>query len=382
MCNKRQLLRSLGALRATDAGFRTDGVLTMRVNASSTKFATPPQLLPFYAQLLERVRGLPGVKSASMISTLFLSNTPSSGIFTLEDRPPFPPGEAIEATRDTVSPGFLESMQVKLVSGRFFDARDTATSPLVVIVNETFAKRYWPTRDAVGQRLVFGRPDTSPTAKPPQWIEIVGVIGDMKRRGLHQGARLEMFVSTNQRVNRNMQLLIATDNDNPLALTPAIRAEVRALDPTGPITEITTIDAMVGESLALRRFQALLLALFSILAVLLAAVGIFGLMAQVVSRRTSEIGLRMALGAGRGDVLGMVMRQGLVLAGLGAILGLAGAYALARTLSAMLYGVGVADPVSYAAALGALLAAVLLACALPAWRASRVDPMVALREEA
>ena len=238
------LLRSLGALRATDAGFRTDGVLTMRVNASSTKFATPPQLLPFYAQLLERVRGLPGVKSASMISTLFLSNTPSSGIFTLEDRPPFPPGEAIEATRDTVSPGFLESMQVKLVSGRFFDARDTATSPLVVIVNETFAKRYWPTRDAVGQRLVFGRPDTSPTAKPPQWIEIVGVIGDMKRRGLHQGARLEMFVSTNQRVNRNMQLLIATDNDNPLALTPAIRAEVRALDPTGPITEITTIEAV------------------------------------------------------------------------------------------------------------------------------------------
>ncbi len=281
-----------------------------------------------------------------------------------------------------MSPGFLESMQARLVGGRFFDVRDTATSPLVVIVNETFAKRYWPNRDAVGQRLVFGRPDTGPNARPPQWIEIVGVIGDMKRRGLHQGARLEMFVSTNQRVNRNMQLLIVADSDNPLALTPAIRAEVRALDPSGPITEITTVDALIGESLALRRFQALLLALFSMLAVLLAAVGIFGLMAQVVSRRTSEIGLRMALGAGRGDVLGMVMRQGLVLAGLGAILGLAGAYALARALQAMLYGVGATDPVSYVGAMIVLVVSVLLACALPAWRASRVDPMVALREEA
>ncbi len=290
------LLRSLGALRGTDAGFRTDGVLSMRVNASTTKFAGPPQLLPFYAQLLERVRAVPGVKSASVISSLFLSETPSSGIFTLEDRPPFPSGEAVEATRDSVSPGFFESMQTRLISGRFFDARETATSPLVVIVNETFAKRYWPTRDAVGQRLVFGRPDTGPNARPPQWIEIVGVVGDMKRRGLHRGARLEMFVSTNQRVGRNMQLLIVTDNDNPLALTPAVRAEVRALDPSGPITEVTTVDAMIGESLALRRFQALLLALFSMLAVLLAAVGIFGLMAQVVSRRTSEIGLRMALG--------------------------------------------------------------------------------------
>ena len=189
------LLRSLGALRATDAGFRTDGVLTMRVNASSTKFATP-QLLPFDAQLLERVRGLPGVKSASMISTLFLSNTPSSGIFTLEDRPPFPPGEAIEATRDTVSPGFLESMQVKLVSGRFFDARDTATSPLVVIVNETFAKRYFPTGPTVGRfvassatgigplgvNLLRLRPPApqgaAPLHIPPTQYQIVGVIQD------------------------------------------------------------------------------------------------------------------------------------------------------------------------------------------------------------
>jgi putative ABC transport system permease protein len=175
-------------------------------------------------------------------------------------------------------------------------------------------------------------------------------------------------------------LLVVPADDNPLALTPAIRAEVRALDPSGPITEITTVDALIGESLALRRFQALLLALFSILAVLLAAVGIFGLMAQVVSRRTSEIGLRMALGAARGDVLGMVMRQGLTLAAIGAILGLAGAYALARALEAMLYGVGVTDPVSYAGAFTALLLASLLACALPAWRASRVDPVVALRE--
>jgi predicted permease len=376
------LLRSLGALRGTDAGFRTDGVLSMRVNASSTKFPDAPRMLPFYAELIARVRALPGVKSASMISALFLSNTPSSGDFTLEDRPPFPSAEAIEATRDVVSPDFLESMQVRLVSGRFFDARDTASSAPVVIVNETFAKRYWPNRDPVGQRMMFGRPATGPGARPPQWMTIVGVIGDMKRRGLHQGARLETFMSTGQRVSRGMQLLIVTDSGHPLALTPAIRAEVRALDASGPITEITTVDALIGESLALRRFQALLLALFSTLAVMLAAVGIFGLMAQVVSRRTSEIGLRMALGAARGDVLGMVLRQGLTLAGIGALFGLAGAFALARALHALLYGVGVADPVSYVGAMTVLVVSVLLACALPAWRASRVDPMAALREGA
>jgi putative ABC transport system permease protein len=370
------LLRSLGKLRGMDTGFRTAGVLTMRVNASRTKYAQGPQLTQFYDELLARVRALPGVKNASTISDLFLSNTPSSGTFTLEDRPPFPPSEQIEATTDFVSPGFFEAMQVRLVRGRFFDERDQDGAPPALVINETFAQRYWPNQDPVGKRLVFG----SPGPRNP-WITIVGVAGDMRRRGLHQGSRLEVFGCTAQRSGRNMQLLVVTGGQ-PLALVPAVRAEVRKLDPSGPVTNVSTVEAEIGVSLAVRRFQALLLALFSLLAVLLAAVGIFGLMAQVVVRRTPEIGLRMALGARPQDVLRMVFRQGVLLAAAGAAAGIAAAFALARVLDSLLFGVSAADPISYAGAALVMALAVLLACGIPAWRAARVDPMVALRIEA
>jgi putative ABC transport system permease protein len=173
---------------------------------------------------------------------------------------------------------------------------------------------------------------------------------------------------------------VVTDG-KPLALAPAVRAEIRALDPAGPITDISTVEADIGESLAVRRFQALLLALFSLLAVLLAAVGIFGLMAQVVVRRTPEIGLRMALGASPQDVLKMVLRQGVQLAAAGAVAGIFGAFAMARVLRNLLFGVSAADPISYAGAAVVMGFAVLLACGLPAWRAARVDPMVALRND-
>jgi putative ABC transport system permease protein len=368
------LLRSLASLRAMETGFRTGGVLTLRVNASRTKFPQGPQLSQFYDQLLVRLRSLPGVKDASIVSDLFLSNTPSSGTFTLEDRPPFPPAEEIEATADVVSPGFFEMMQVRLVHGRFPDATDKDPAKPTIVVNETFATKYWPGQDPTGKRMMFGRP-----APNRAWFTIVGVVGDMRRRGLHRGARLETFRSTTLNVGRNMQVLIATDAP-PLTLVPAVRAEVRALDTSGPITQISTVEADLGESLAVRRFQALLLALFAGLAVLLAAVGIFGLMTQVVVRRTAEIGLRMALGASARDVLKMVIRQGVLLAAAGGVAGIVGALVVAKLLQSLLFGVGTADLVSYGGASMVMTLAVLLACGLPAWRAARVDPMVALRD--
>jgi len=367
------LLRSLGALRGMDTGFRTGNVLTMRVNASRTTFAQPPQLRQFYDQLLERIGALPGVKSAALTSNLFLSNTPSSGTFTLEDRPPFPPSEQIEATTDTVSPGFSDTMQVRLVGGRFLNASDRDGGARAIVINETFATRYWPNQNPVGKHMVFGTP-----GERNPWMTIVGVVGDMRRRGLQQGARLETFFSTTQNVGRNMQLLVATDG-NPIALASSVRAAVRALDPSSPITAVSTVEAQIGESLAIRRFQAWLLALFSMLAVSLAAVGIFGLMAQMVARRTPEIGVRMALGASPQQVLALVVRQGVGLAAAGAIVGICGAFALARGLQSLLFGVGAADPISYAGAGAVMAVSVLLACALPAWRAARVDPTIALR---
>jgi putative ABC transport system permease protein len=372
------LIRSFGVLRGMDAGFRTADVLMMRINASRTRLPQSAHLVQFYDQLLPRVRALPGVKGVGLVSNLFLSNTPSSGTFTLEDRPPFPPSEQIEATIDGVSPGFFEAMQVRLVRGRFFDDTDKDGAARTIVINETFANRYWPNQDPVGKRMVFGEPRPKP--QQTNWMTIVGVVGDMRRRGMHQGARLETFLPSG-RSGRGMQLLVATEG-NPLALVPILRAEVRRLDPSAPITNVSTVEAEIGESLAVRRFQALLLGLFSVLAVLLAAVGIFGLMAQVVARRTAEIGLRMALGASPRDVLRMVLRQGVILGLAGGVVGVAGAFALARGLRTLLFGVGAADPVSYAGAAVVLVFAVLLACGLPAWKASRVDPMVALRHEA
>jgi len=369
------LIRSLRVLHATEPGFRTTGVLTMRVNASRSSFAQPPQVRQFYDQLLERIRALPGVKGTAVVTELFLSNTPNSGTFTLEDRPPFPPSEQIEATTDAVSPGFFETMQIPLVYGRFFDSRDRDGGARAVVINQTFASRYWPNQNPVGKRLVFGTPNEN-----NPWITIVGVAGDMRRRGLHQGSRLETFFSTTQNGGRNMQLLVTTDGD-PNALVGPVRAEIRTLDRSTPVTAISTVDAQLGESLAIRRFQAWLLAMFSMLAVLLAAVGVFGLMAQVVARRTPEIGVRMALGASPQQVLSMVLRQGVLFAAAGATVGLVGAFLLARALRSLLFGVSAADPVSYVGAALVMGLAVLLACAVPAWRAARIDPTLALRQD-
>jgi predicted lysophospholipase L1 biosynthesis ABC-type transport system permease subunit len=202
----------------------------------------------------------------------------------------------------------------------------------------------------------------------------------MRRRGLHQGARLETFFSTSQNIGRNMQLLVVADGE-PIALAAAVRAEIRALDRAAPVTAIGTVAAQIGESLAIRRFQAWLLAMFSVLAVLLSAVGVFGLMAQVVVRRTPEIGVRMALGASPRDVLGMVLRQGVWLAAAGAAIGLLGAFILARALRSLLFGVGAGDPISYVIAAGVMGTAIVLASAVPAWRAASVDPIVALRRD-
>jgi putative ABC transport system permease protein len=369
------LLRSLGALRGMDPGFRTGNVLTLRINTSRSRLQQAPQVAQFYDQLLQRVRALPGVRGAVVTTDLFLSDTPSSGTFTLEDRPPFPPAEQIEATFDAVSPGFFETMQIGLARGRFLDARDGDGAPRVAVINETFANKYWPNQDPVGKRFILGgpRPDAP-------WATIVGVIKDMRRRGLHRGARLEFYFPTGQNLRRDLQLLVASDGP-PLALAPAVRAEIRALDPLAPVTELSTVEAEIGDSLAVRRFQAFLLTLFSGLAVLLAAVGIFGLMAQLVIRRTPEIGLRMAVGATPSDVLRMVLRQGAILAAVGAAGGVAGALVLARVLRTMLYGVTPADPISYGAAAAVMSAAVLLACAIPAIRAARVAPLEALRNE-
>jgi putative ABC transport system permease protein len=371
------LLRSFTSLRGVDPGFRTQDVLTLQVATARTTNDQRPQVAEFYRQLLEKVGAMPGVAGATAITTLHLSETPNSGTFTLEDRPPFPEAEQIEATTDRVVPNFFEVLQVKLKYGRRFDQRDGAEAPRAIIINDSFAKRYWPGRDPVGQRMVFGRP-----SERNPWITIVGVVEDMHRRGLHRPARLETFLPVAQSPARGMQLLVAaSDKGSALRLTSAVRAAIRSLDARAPITQVSTVEDEVGESLAGRRFQTMLLSLFAILALVLAAVGIFGLIYQTVLRRTQEIGVRMALGAQSSDVVNMVIKRGMILIATGVGLGIAGSLALAKVVQGLLYGVTPFDILSYVAAALVLGAFGLLACWLPARRVTLVDPLEALRHE-
>jgi len=245
----------------------------------------------------------------------------------------------------------------------------------VAIINETMARRFWPNEDPIGKRFTFGdpRPDSS-------WLRIVGVVADMRRRGLDSLARCETFEPLSQRPSRGMNLVIRTAGD-PLKLAQGVRAEVRAMDRDTPVINVTTIERLLGESMAERRFQTTLLGLFSTVALALAAIGIYGLMYHSVARRTHEIGVRIALGASARDVLALVVREGLLLAAVGVAAGLAGSFALTRALAGLLFGVTATDPVTFAGVAGMLLMVALAASLIPARRATRVDPMVALRYE-
>jgi putative ABC transport system permease protein len=369
------MIRTLAFLRGVDPGFDPDHVLTLRLAVSNSRFPERAQVAQFYQQLLDRLTALPGVRNAGAIRDFTLIATPNSGGFTIEGRAPEPEENQIEATIDPVTPGFFSTMSVPLRGGRFIGRQDGPNNPPVTMINETMARRFWPKDDPVGKRYKFGGPQSD-----EPWMTIVGVVADMRRQGLDRVARCETFQPLAQTPSRNMYLVIRTSGD-PLAMATAVRAEVRALDPNTPIIGMSTMDRVLGESIAERKFQAMLLSVFSGIALLLAAIGIYGLMYQAVARRTHEIGVRMALGAGARDVLAMILREGVGLALGGTLLGLALALALTRALATLLYGVGATDPVTFAGAAGILIVTAIAASAIPALRATRVDPMEALRYE-
>jgi len=369
------LIRSFSRLLAVDPGFRTDRVLTMQVSVSQTRFPESSQVAALFDQLLDRVRVLPGVESAGVISTIFLSKTPNSAGFTIEGAPVVPLEQRIEATIDAVTPDFFRTLGVPLEDGRLFTAQDGAQSLPVVIINRTMARRFWPEGSAVGKRFKFGRPQST-----APWLTVAGVVGDMRRQGLQTGARSETFFALPQRPRRGMHLVVRTAGD-PLGLAAAVRAEIRALDRDAPVSGVTTLERQIGQSVAQRRFEMMLLGLFAALALALAATGIYGLNYYYVVQRTQEIGVRMALGAGRGDVLRLVVGQGARPVAAGASVGLLAALGLTRLMESLLFGVRATDPVAFAAAAVAIALLGLAASWLPARRATKVDPAVALRYE-
>jgi putative ABC transport system permease protein len=379
------LIHSLIRLEATNPGFRPGNLLTANIALSRASYAEPQQMALFYQRLVDRVLTLPGVKSAAAVEYVPLSGIERSSVFLIEGAPAL--GEERRTHERDISPGYFRTMGIPLVKGREFDGRDSADGPRVAIINETMARHYWPNENPLGKRTALVsealrfRRDGPPEMDIKLGLrKIVGVVADVKYSKLEEAPVPEMFLPHAQRPVPDMTLLVRTDTD-PTALIGPIKAEVRALDKDQPISGIATMSQLLADSVAQPRFNSLVLAVFAGLALVLSIAGVYGVVSYAASRRTREWGIRIALGAQRSQLLGLALRQGMLLAGIGIALGVAGASALTRLLGNLLYEVRPFDPLTFAIVPVLLALAALTACWLPARRAARVDPIKALRYE-
>jgi len=371
------LIRSMGRLRAVDPGFDARGLLTMRVFLPEARYPDPAQINGFFDTLQPRLQALPGVTAAAMISNLPMGNDNSSGSFQIENQPvaegqPSPHGDS-----HYVTPGYFEAMGIGLVKGRLFDARDSAEATPTILIDQVLADHFFPGADPVGHRInKYGEG----TSEAPVWRTVVGVVRHVAKYGLDGRVKDQYYFPAGQRPQRSMFVVVRTAGD-PAALATAARAAVRAIDPDMPVFKLMTMQQVIDDTLVGRRFTVLLLGILAAVALVLAAVGLYGVIAYAVSQRTHEIGIRMALGARVEDVVRMVVRQGLRLAAIGLLVGAVAALATTRFLAGMLFGIGAADPVTFIAIPAILALVALVASWLPARRAARVDPMIALRGE-
>ncbi|MEP7271981.1 MAG: ABC transporter permease, partial [Acidobacteriota bacterium] len=331
------LIKSFFRVQQVDPGFRPQGLLSMQVALPDLKYREPAQRDAFFKDLLERVSGLPGVVAAGASSVLPMSGSNSSGSFQIEGRvvpegQSSPHGDRWSATSD-----YYKTMGIPLIRGRYFEERDTAEAPGVVIIDETMARKYWADEDPVGKRITFegGREN-------PRWREIVGVVGHVKHRGLEGESRVQYYIPYHQRPQAGMFLVVGAVGD-PSSLAGAVRATVLAIDRDLPVFRVRTLEQYVADSMAQRRFAMYLFGIFAAIALVLAAVGLYGVMAYSVTQRTHEIGIRMALGARSQDVVAMVVGQGMILAGIGLVVGLGAAFGLTRLMAALLFGVNAHD---------------------------------------
>ncbi|MDQ3149573.1 MAG: ABC transporter permease [Chloroflexota bacterium] len=366
------LVRSWRYVNNIDPGFRPERVLVMEVSPPTT-FSVPAQRTDLYHRILEQIQAVPGVESAGIIDDLFTGN-PREHLLTVE-RDDGMVSERLRLTRDEVSADFFRTLGTPLLRGRFFSIGDRPEAPRVAIINDAMARRSWPGHDPVGRRLTLGPRDSD----GPRYT-VVGVVGDMRRQGLEREALPQMFVSLAQNhPPGNVALFIRTSSEHPLAMAGALRAAVRRVDKDAPIYGVASLEQQLGTYLTQRRFQTSLLTGFSLVALLMAAVGIYGLIQYSIATRTQEIGLRMAIGAQAGDIFRMIISEGLTLSLTGVAIGLVGAWWLGRAGSSLLFGVTASDPLTFATVSLLLTAVAMAACYFPARRAMRVDPMLALR---
>jgi putative ABC transport system permease protein len=366
------LIRSFTRLTNVDPGFRTEDVLAFRVALPAGDYPEDHHRAAFFDTLLDKLEALPEITAAGMVQALPIR----SGYvltFDVQGRPPAKDGEEPSANHRAISPRYFEALGVPLMRGRFFTPRDGEKAPMVAIVDEAFVKRHFPNEDPIGRGLDIGNGSDG-------FYEIVGVVGNTQQGSMDEPPSPTMYVPFRQDVFNTMWIVARTTIDPAQAAAPA-RQVVREIDRRLPAYSMTPLSAVVSESIAQRRFSMLLLGLFAVVALFLAAVGLYGVVSYTVSQRTQEIGLRMAIGAQRGDVLRMVLGGGMKLAVAGVALGIAASLAAARLVASMLFQVTPFDPASYTATAGLLLAVAALACYIPARRAMRVDPMIALRQE-
>jgi putative ABC transport system permease protein len=330
------------------------------------------QVTLLYSRLLERVRTLPGAQSAAVVSSLPLTGFDSDSGFVIEGRPAPQPDQQPVAWVSSVSPGYFRTMGMRLIAGREFTDRDNENAPKVAIISETTARRHFLNENPIGKRIGNGRPDG--------WREIVGVTADVKHFGLNQDARASMFFPDRQQLSRRMFIVVRTAAD-PSSLSPALRVVVAEMDKSLAVSNIIPMEEISSQSIGQERFTLLLLGLFSAFALLLAVAGIYGVMSYAVAQRTHEIGVRVAMGAQTGAILKLVVGRGMKLVAGGVALGLAASLSLTRLMAKMLFGVSAGDPPTFIVTTLLLTFVALLACWIPARRATKVDPMTALRFE-
>lgn len=372
------LIKSFWLLRQVDPGFQAEGVLSAGLTLPVSKYSKREQINAFHKQLIERLSTLPGVKSATVAYDHPLaSNWVDS--FEIEGRPVSAENRSQSANFITVGPEYFDTVDVKLAAGRRFTAFDDVNHPGVVLINESFARHYFPNENPLGLKLKLG-PARIWRGERLTSFEIVGIVRDVKLAGLEAPSEPAYYVSASQLPLEDMTILVRTATD-PASIVSGVRQAVWSIDPNQPISNVSTLEKVVDDSIAQRRLNMLLMGLFGGLALLLSAVGIYGLLSHAVTQRTQEMGIRMALGAQVGDVLKLVLRQGMLLALTGEAIGLIAAFALTRLIRGLLFGVTPNDAMTFVAVVGVLTIVAFLACYIPARRATKVDPLIALRYE-
>jgi putative ABC transport system permease protein len=371
------LIRSVYELTRVEPGFRTDHLLTMSIQLPDPRYSRPQSGL-FFREVEERLEALPGVASATVGLSIPMDDYAWGSIFIVEDKPVPPREDLPSSVFNPVDVGFFETLGIPLLRGRSFEDSDTKDSPPVIVVNQTLAARLWPNEDPIGKRLKQGWPENEGEKHP--WREVVGVVGDTKQTGLDIETRMETYIPVKQLPLSYAKVALRTEVD-PLSLVEPAKTAIHSIDPDLPVYEIETMESILAASVAPRRFAMLLLGIFAALALVLSAIGLYGVVAYSVARRTQEIGVRMAIGADRSDVFRLVIGEGMVLSLVGALAGTGGAFASSHLLSSLLYGVTPKDPLTFSLIPLLLLLVSFGACSAPALSATRIDPIDALRCE-